>query len=50
MFNSLTKLANLTFALIVDPENETLKNYSHKVNELRIKALATIPTSIKLEK
>ncbi len=41
--------ANLKFALAVEPKNEALKNYSNKVNELRRKKLATIPTSIKVE-
>jgi len=42
--------ANLKFALAVEPENVALKNYSNKVNELRTQELATIPTSIKVEK
>ena len=42
--------ANLKFALAVEPENEALKNYSVKVNNLRSKDQATIPTTIKVEK
>ncbi|MCW8832512.1 MAG: hydroxyacylglutathione hydrolase [Colwellia sp.] len=42
--------ANLTFALTVDPNNQALINYSHKVNELRANELSTIPSSIGVEK
>lgn len=42
--------ANLKFALTVEPTNEALINYSKVVNELRAKNLATIPTSIRIEK
>jgi len=42
--------ANLKFALTVEPKNEALISYSNKVNELRAKEQATIPTSIKIEK
>jgi hydroxyacylglutathione hydrolase len=42
--------ANLAFALTVEPNNKELINYSHKVNELRAKNHATIPSSIQLEK
>ncbi len=42
--------ANLKFSLAVDPNNEALKNYSEKVNELRAKDQATIPTTIEIEK
>ena len=42
--------ANLNFALTVDPNNDDLKNYSNKVNELRANNQATIPTSIGVEK
>lgn len=42
--------ANLKFALAVEPKNEDLISYSKKVNELRAKEQATIPTSIKVEK
>jgi len=42
--------ANLQFALAVEPLNENLINYSKKVNDLRTKEQATIPTSIKVEK
>lgn len=42
--------ANLKFALTVDPNNDNLIRYSKKVNELRSKQEATIPTTIKREK
>ncbi len=42
--------ANLKFALTVEPENQVLVDYSQRVNELRAKQQATIPTSIKVEK
>jgi len=42
--------ANLKFALAVEPKNEILKSYSLKVNDLRSKGQATIPTTIKVEK
>lgn len=41
---------NLKFALTVEPDNEILKNYNLKVNDLRNKEQSTIPTTIKLEK
>jgi hydroxyacylglutathione hydrolase len=42
--------ANLKFAVTVEPENEDLIKYSDRVDQLRSKAMATIPTSIKVEK
>jgi len=42
--------ANLRFALAIEPNNEALINYSYKVNALRAKDQATIPTSIEIEK
>lgn len=42
--------ANLKFALAVEPSNEALLSYSEKVNDLRAKEKATIPTSIEVEK
>jgi len=42
--------ANLAFALTVEPSNQELVNYHHRVNALRAKNQATIPTSIQLEK
>lgn len=42
--------ANLKFALTVEPKNEALIDYNKKVNQLRAKDQATIPTSIKTEK
>lgn len=42
--------ANLKFALTVEPTNNDLVNYSNHVNELRLKNMSSIPTSIKVEK
>mgnify|MGYP000353065008 CR=1 FL=1 len=42
--------ANLKFALSVDPKNEILINYSKRVDELRAKEQATIPSTIMIEK
>lgn len=42
--------ANLNFALAVEPHNKDLISYNHKVEELRAKNQATIPTSIGIEK
>lgn len=42
--------ANLAFALTVEPSNQELVNYSNKVNQLRSKGYATIPSTIELEK
>lgn len=42
--------ANLKFALTVEPNNQNLIDYSKKVNQLRAKEQATIPTSIGVEK
>jgi len=42
--------ANLAFALTVEPNNQALVNYYNKVNELRSKGHATIPSTIQLEK
>lgn len=42
--------ANLMFALTVEPNNQDLVNYHNKVNQLRSKGLATIPSTIELEK
>ncbi len=42
--------ANLAFALTVEPNNQALVNYHNRVNELRAKNQATIPSSIQLEK
>ena len=42
--------ANLTFALVVDKENEALIKYAKQVDLLRTQHKATIPTSIGLEK
>jgi hydroxyacylglutathione hydrolase len=43
-------LANLTFALAVEPKNAELVHYYNQVIERREQNLATIPTSIMLEK
>ena len=42
--------ANLAFALTVEPNNQALVTYNKKVNELRSKGYATIPSTIELEK
>ncbi len=42
--------ANLTFAKTVEPDNQALIHYSEQVKNLRAKNLATIPTTIKVEK
>lgn len=42
--------ANLTFALAVEPNNQTLIEYNNKVAELRFNGQATIPSTIGLEK
>jgi len=42
--------ANLMFALTVEPNNQELINYNNKVNELRAKGHATLPSTIELEK
>ncbi|WP_114325910.1 hydroxyacylglutathione hydrolase [Candidatus Colwellia aromaticivorans] len=42
--------ANLAFALTVEPKNQALVDYNKKVNELRSKGHATIPSTIQLEK
>ena len=42
--------ANLHFALTVDPENSELINYFNQVTQLREQGVATIPTTIGLEK
>jgi hydroxyacylglutathione hydrolase len=41
---------NLRFALMVEPENLALKNYTQQVQELRRQGQATIPTNLGLEK
>jgi hydroxyacylglutathione hydrolase len=43
-------LANLTFALAVEPKNAELVHYYNQVLERREKNISTIPTSILLEK
>lgn len=43
-------LSNLTFAAVVMPDNQSLKDYMVKVNALRNDNQATIPTHIGLEK
>lgn len=43
-------LANLNFALTVDPENLELVHYYNQVKHMREKNQATIPTSIRQEK
>ena len=43
-------LANLTFALAVEPKNTELVHYYNQVIELRERNISTIPTSILLEK
>lgn len=42
--------ANLAFALTVEPNNQALVTYNKKVNELRSKGYASIPSTIQLEK
>jgi hydroxyacylglutathione hydrolase len=42
--------ANLAFALTVEPNNQKLVNYNDKVNQLRSKGHATIPSTIEREK
>lgn len=42
--------ANLNFALTVEPNNQDLIHYNEKVRQLREDKIATIPTSIKVEK
>jgi len=42
--------ANLKFALTIEPNNKALKDYYIKVNDLRSKGQASIPTTIQLEK
>lgn len=42
--------ANLAFALNVEPKNQDLITYNNKVNELRAKSIATVPTTIQIEK
>ena len=42
--------ANLAFALTVEPKNQALVTYNKKVNELRSKGYASIPSTIQLEK
>ena len=41
---------NLGFALTVEPNNQSLVTYKKKVNELRSKGYASIPSAIQLEK
>ena len=43
-------LANLTFALAVEPKNPELVHYYNQVVERRREFLSTVPTSILLEK
>jgi hydroxyacylglutathione hydrolase len=43
-------LANLTFALTVDPENDDLIDYFNNASHLRSQNIATIPTDIATEK
>jgi len=43
-------LANLTFALTVEPNNQQLIDYQDKVQQMRNKSKATIPTTIGTEK
>jgi len=43
-------LANLKFALEVEPNNQSLLNYVKEVKQLRANNQATIPTTISLEK
>jgi len=43
-------LANLEFALSIDPENTDLKNYGTKLKELRAADKPTIPTNLGMEK
>ena len=43
-------LANLNFALTVEPKNEELVDYYHQVIKRRAQNLSTIPTSISVEK
>ncbi|XP_030528060.1 hydroxyacylglutathione hydrolase 2, mitochondrial isoform X2 [Rhodamnia argentea] len=43
-------LSNSKFALSIEPNNEALKNYAAQVAHLRSKGIATIPTTLKMEK
>ena len=43
-------LANLNFALTVEPSNVELVNYYNQVKNLREQGLATLPSSIGLER
>ncbi len=43
-------VANLRFALAVEPANENLRQYAEKVNELRQRGLPTLPSTLALEK
>lgn len=43
-------LSNLAFALAVEPHNSTLQQYRDETNQKRAHGMATIPTSIGLEK
>ncbi|MFV1998147.1 MAG: hydroxyacylglutathione hydrolase [Acidiferrobacterales bacterium] len=43
-------IANLRFALTVDPDNKNLRNYADRANELRNNGQPTIPSTIALEK
>ncbi|KAK4566606.1 hypothetical protein RGQ29_002750 [Quercus rubra] len=43
-------LSNSKFALSIEPKNEALKSYASHVAHLRSKGLATIPTTLKMEK
>lgn len=43
-------LSNSKFALSIEPKNEALQSYAAHVDNLRNKGLATIPTTLKMEK
>lgn len=43
-------LANLKFALTVDPNNTTLKSYALQVEQIRAQGQATIPSTIAVER
>lgn len=41
--------SNLSFALVIDPDNQALQDYRGEVNRLRAKDIPTVPTMLRLE-
>jgi hydroxyacylglutathione hydrolase len=43
-------LSNLKFALVVDPDNQVLREYTQTCNALRQQNLATLPVPLSIER